>query len=142
MSEEQTAPVVDVTPTPETLSIVDIDGNGRTIKMKLAWGKERKILKVIGGLFASIPSEVTFGIKSSDNPGLALLEYLTNEAPEKVTQIVALLLDITEEDVDNKFDGDAVMEFAVPFVMHYASRWGERLKGLPIGQLFGAGNVE
>lgn len=142
MSEEQTASVVDVTPTPETLSIVDLDGNGRTIKMKLPWGKERKILKVIGELFASIPSEVTFGIKSSDNPGLALLEYLTKEAPEKVTQIVALLLDISEDDVDNKYDGDSIMEFAVPFITNYASRWGERLKGLPIGQLFGAGNVE
>lgn len=151
MSDEQVAAVeqdnsiVDVsspaTTTPEVLSIVDLDGNGRTLKMKLAWGKERKLLKIVGELFASIPSEVTFGIKSSDNPGLALLEYLTKEAPEKLTQIVALLLDISEDDVDNKYDGDAIMEFAIPFITSYATRWGERLKGLPINQFFGTGNV-
>ena len=124
---------------PETLSIEDVDGHGRTVKLKLAWGKERKLLKIIGDLFSQIPSELTFGVTSSDNPGLALLKYLTTEAPEKVTEIVALLLGVSIEDVDEKYDGDAVINFAIPFVTHYAAKWGERLKGLPIAQLLGGG---
>jgi len=122
---------------PETLSIVDLTGQGKTIKMKLSWGKERKLLKIVGELFASVPSEVTFGVKSSDNPGLALLEYITQEAPEKITTIVALLLDVEPSVVDENYDGDAIMEFSIPFITHYAAKWGERLQGLPIGQLLG-----
>ncbi len=126
-----------VSQVPETLSIIDLDGQGRTVKMKLAWGKERKLLKVIGELFASVPSEITFGVQSTDNPGLALLEYITMEAPEKITQIVALLLDVDPTVIDEKYDGDAIIEFAIPFVTQYATKWGERLKGLPIAQFMG-----
>lgn len=122
---------------PDTLSIMDVDGNGRTVRMKLPWGRERKMLKIIGDLFSQIPSELTFGVASSDNPGLALLKYLTMEAPEKITEIVALLLDVKVEVVDEKYDGDEVINFAIPFVTHYAAKWGERLKGLPIGDLLG-----
>lgn len=124
---------------PETLSILDVDGNGRTVKLKLPWGKERKLLRVIGDLFAKIPSELTFGVSSSDNPGLALLQYITTEAPDKVTDIVALLLDLKTDEVDEKYDGDEVINFAIPFVTHYTAKWGERLKGLPIAQLLGGG---
>lgn len=124
---------------PETLSITDVDGNGRTVKLKLPWGRERKLLKIIGDLFAKIPSELTFGVSSSDNPGLALLTYITTEAPERVSEIVALLLTLSIDEVDEKYDGDEVINFAVPFVTHYAAKWGERLKGLPIAQLLGSG---
>jgi hypothetical protein len=136
------AQVPEVSEIPTSLDIVDLNGDKKTIKLKLAWGKEKKLLKVIGELFASVPSEITFGVQSSENPGLALLEYLTKEAPDKITQIVALLLDVDQNLVDEQFDGDAIMEFAIPFVTHYAAKWGERLKGLPLNQMFGQpGNV-
>ena len=119
---------------PETLQIIDIDGGGRIVKMKLPWGKERRILRIIGDLLSSVPSEFTFGVTENENPGMALLQYLTADAPDKVTEIVAILLDLNPDDVDKKYDGDAVINFAIPFITHYAAKWGERLQGLPIAQ--------
>ncbi len=113
----------------DKITIHDIDGQAVEVRLKLPWGKEREILKIIGTALASIPEDL-FG-HTDRAPGIALMEYLTTQAPEKITLVVSKILGISEEDVDSKFDGDAIFEFIIPFVQKYSEKWNLRLGGLP-----------
>jgi|YelNatPaOPRAMG01_1025707.scaffolds.fasta_scaffold84547_2 hypothetical protein len=118
-----------------TLKIVDIDGNEKTISTKLPWGRERKVLKIVGDLLTEIPADILGG--GDKTPGAALLEFITTQAPERVTEIVAIILSCSNEDVDNKYDGDAVFAFIIPFISQYAEKWNMRLQQVPAGMIPG-----
>jgi len=119
----------------ETLTIRNIDGDTRQVKTRLPWGKERRILKIIGEVVSQIPERLsTF----DESPGIALLQYLTTEAPEKVTEVLSIILNVPPEQVDENFDGDAVVEFAVPFLTHYVGKWSKRLESAPVVDLLGS----
>jgi len=117
------------TPTQDSVTIKDIDGNDVNVKLKLPWGKERDILKIIGELLADIPEDL---FRVGDRaPGIALMEYLTTKAPEKVTIVVAKVMGISPDDVDNKFDGDAIFAMIGPLITRFSEKWNLRLGGLP-----------
>ena len=122
----------------ETLKIVDINGVEKSVSTKLPWGKERRILKIVGDLVTEIPSDILGG--GIKEPGIALLEFITTQAPEKVTEIVAIILGVSADDVDNQFDGDAVFEFIIPFVVQYSEKWTKRLEQIPAGVMPGGIN--
>jgi hypothetical protein len=44
--------------TTEALKIVDINGVEKSVSTKLPWGKERRILKIVGDLITEIPSDI------------------------------------------------------------------------------------
>jgi hypothetical protein len=124
--------------TTEALKIVDINGVEKSVSTKLPWGKERRILKIVGDLIAEIPSDILGG--GVREPGVALLEFITAQAPEKVTEIVAIILGVSADDVDNQFDGDAVFEFIIPFVVQYSEKWTKRLEQVPANVMPGGVN--
>lgn len=120
----------------EALKIVDINGVEKSVSTKLPWGKERRILKIVGDLITEVPADILGG--GVKEPGVALLEFITTQAPEKVTEIVAIILGVSADDVDNSYDGDAVFEFIIPFVVQYSEKWTKRLEQVPAGVLPGS----
>ena len=119
----------------DTLKITDINGVEKTVSTKLPWGKERKVLKIVGDLITEVPADILGG--GAKEPGAALLEFITTHAPEKVTEIVAIIIGIKPDDVDEQYDGDAVFEFIIPFVVQYSEKWTKRLEQIPQGVLPG-----
>ena len=123
--------------TTESLKIIDINGVEKTVSTKLPWGKERRVLKIVGDLITEVPADILGG--GMREPGVALLEFITTQAPERVTEIVAIILGVAPEDVDEQFDGDAVFEFIIPFVVQYSEKWTKRLEQIPSGMKPGGG---
>jgi hypothetical protein len=117
----------------DTLAIRNINGDTRQVKTRLPWGKERKILKIIGDAVAQIPEKLSAFDELS--PGIALLQYFTTEAPEKVTEMLSIILALEPDKVEEDYDGDAVIEFMVPFTTHYLQKWGKRLEAIPLDQI-------
>lgn len=124
------------TATPETLTIYDVAGNKRDISLKLSWGKERKILKIIGEVIAIIPE--SFNQDSNIPMGLGLLEFATTRAPEKVSEMMSIILSTTVDKVEDEYEGDAIVGFAIPFLTNFIQRWGTRLEGVNLPQEFAA----
>ena len=118
-----------------TLKIVDIDGVEKNVSTKLPWGRERKVLAIVGDLITQVPADILGG--GGREPGAVLLEFVTTKAPERVTEIVAIILGISADDVDSKYDGDAVFEFIIPFIVQYSEKWTTRLQQVPAGVLPG-----
>lgn len=118
----------------DSLTIRNINGDIRNVKTRLPWGKERKILKIIGEVASQIPGRLS---EFDQTPGIALLEYLTTEAPEKISETLGIVLGTSIEEIDEQFDGDAVVEFAIPFLTLYVNKWSKRLEHAPIADVFG-----
>jgi hypothetical protein len=117
------------------LKISDINGVEKIVNTKLPWGRERRVLKIVGDLITELPADILGG--GIKEPGVALLEFITTQAPEKVTDIVAIILGVSADDVDEQFDGDAVFEFIIPFVVQYSEKWTKRLEQIPSGVMPG-----
>jgi len=113
----------------ESLKIADINGVERTVSTRLPWGRERRVLKIVGDLITEVPADILGG--GIKEPGVALLEFITTQAPERVTEVVAIILGVTPDDVDENFDGDAVFEFIIPFIVQYSEKWTKRLEQIP-----------
>jgi hypothetical protein len=144
----------------EDFSLVDIEGKGVPIPKKLPWGKEKKILAIVGMAFeqimpkkddkenkldpgaflAYLPSDPVLMdnedlLKSVQDtvdryaqtaPGARIdagevLRFFANKAPDLITQLISIITGKSEADVDNQFEGESVLKFAVPYVM-YAMR--------------------
>ncbi|MEM4720584.1 MAG: hypothetical protein QXT73_00805 [Candidatus Methanomethylicaceae archaeon] len=116
------------------LTITDINGTTYRVKLRLPWGKERQLLRIIGEVASQLPSTLDF---STGSPGLELLKYITNEAPDRLTNMLSIVLNMPADQIENEFDGDAVIEFAIPFIAHYLQKWSKRLESLPVSP-FGA----
>lgn len=113
----------------EILTITDINGTTFKVKLRLPWGKERQLLRIIGEVASQLPTTLDFATSS---PGLELLKYITNEAPDRLTNMLSIVLNKPADQIENEFDGDAVIEFAIPFIAHYLQKWSKRLESLPV----------
>jgi hypothetical protein len=102
--------------------------SGEELEIKpLSWGKEIKVLKLVSGFFgdSEILSAVTAISKIKDNDedsaeSLGILSNILlpaiNEAPDAITEIVAIITDETKEFVEESLTSEDVMKVFVPFL--------------------------
>jgi hypothetical protein len=142
----------------DEFSLCDLDGKAIPIPKRLPWGKEKKILGIVGLAFEKVvpkqddkskafdPSAFLafveenthilsdegtdlamirllvdkFGLEASSRMRIdatEILRFFANEAPELITKLVSIITGKSESDVDNEFDGESVLQFAIPYIM-------------------------
>ena len=148
---------VEIIDTPEVdlFSLVDINGNSIPIPKKLPWGKEKKILSIVGMAFEKVvpkraddknafdPSSFLSFVENdvmstseekiwtrnavdrfaATSPGARIdateiLKFFANEAPEYITKLISIITGQQEAEIDEKYEGESVLQFAIPYIMY------------------------
>ena len=58
-----------------------------------------------------------------------LLQFFSKEAPDLISQLVSIITGLSEKDVDNDFDGESVMGFAIPYILYSMRKYSETFAG-------------
>lgn len=155
VTETPAVEVVSETPEVDLFSLVDINGVAIPIPKKLPWGKEKKILSIVGMAFEKVvpkrvddknafdPSnfltfvegDITASTEerafvrsavdryAATGPGARIdateiLKFFANEAPEYITKLISIITGQQEAEIDEKYEGESVLQFAIPYIMY------------------------
>jgi hypothetical protein len=157
----------------DEFSLTDMDGKATSIPKRLPWGKEKKILGIVGMAFEKIVPKQDDATKSFDPStflafieennelegedldrmrriverfGLEtgsrmrvdateILKFFANEAPELITQLVSIITGKSTTDVDNGFDGQSVLQFAIPYIMYSIRKYMSSFTQSTVGNM-------
>ncbi len=107
--------------------------NGEVIEIKpLNWGKEIKVCQLVSKFFSGnsvIEAFNEIANEDGDNNDLdtisKLIIPLINEAPQAITQILALLLNKDTEYIEESLTSEDVMQIFVPFLQNLFTKYTE-----------------
>ena len=58
-----------------------------------------------------------------------LLQFFSKEAPDLISKLVSIITGLAEKDVDDNFDGESVMGFAIPYILYSMRKYSETFAG-------------
>ena len=104
--------------------------NGTVVEVKpLNWGKEIKVCQLVSKFFGDndITKAFTLLEKDGENDSIEaisnLIVPLINEAPQVITQILAILIDKDEEYINESLTSEDVMQIFVPFLQNLFAKY-------------------
>ena len=95
----------------------------------LPWGKEIKVCQLVSKFFGDndITKAFTLLEKDGENDSIEaisnLIVPLINEAPQVITQILAILIDKDEEYINESLTSEDVMQIFVPFLQNLFAKY-------------------
>lgn len=128
--------IEELMPVPNIIKLSD----GEELEIKpLSWGKEIKVLKLVSGFFGD--SEILTAvqaiskIKDEEEDSSESLEVLSkillpaiNEAPDAITEIVAIITDEDKKFVEESLTSEDVMRVFVPFLKTLLAKYTKMFK--------------
>ncbi len=115
---------------PEDIKVTLSNGTAIVIK-PLNWGKEIKVCQLVSKFFSGNTVIEAFNEISKDDGKndldaiSQLLIPLVSEAPQVITQILALLLDKDIKYVEESLTSEDVMQIFVPFLQNLFTKYTE-----------------
>jgi hypothetical protein len=104
--------------------------NGEVIVIKpLNWGKEIKVCQLVSKFFGDNNLMEAFNLLDKSEDGLTaisnLIIPLVNEAPQIITQIIALLIEKDTQYIEESLTSEDVMQIFVPFLQKLFAKYTE-----------------
>lgn len=126
-----------------TFELKSRDGKIEKYSSTLTWGKEKKLLNLIGGVLKEFTTtDETGTIRVSPE---RLVSFFSTEAPELVTEAVSIITGQSLEDIDESYTGQDILEFTIPFLIAFIRRFANTISfatASDLGQETGRPEIE
>jgi len=113
--------VEEVLNAPESFKLKSKDGNVVEYSSTLTWGKEKKLLKLIGSVLQNFSTTDESGDVRISPEKIVL--FFAEEAPELVTEAVSIITGQSAQDIDESYTGQEILEFTIPFLIAFIRRF-------------------
>jgi hypothetical protein len=111
--------------------------NGQVIEIKpLNWGKEIKVCQLVSKFFGDNNLMEAFNLVDKEEDSLTaisnLIIPLVNEAPQIITQIIALLIEKETKEIEESLTSEDVMQIFVPFLQNLFTKYTKMFQKVKI----------